>query len=102
MGFARSRFSLKFSIVLKTPYKTLSLSLVRKMKTQTREFGEKLKKPGPNSSLAVNFGLPHTLYLVPSIGPVPFGPCISRAQMGWAEMVWAQLGWAESGVYRFF
>ena len=28
MGFARSRFSLKFSIVLKTPYKTLSLKTV--------------------------------------------------------------------------
>jgi hypothetical protein len=27
MGFARSRFSLKFSIVLKTPYKTLSLTV---------------------------------------------------------------------------
>ena len=40
-----------------TKLKLTSLSLVRKIKTQTREFGEKLKKPGPNSSLAVNFGL---------------------------------------------
>ena len=45
----------------RTKLKLTSLSLVRKIKTQTREFGEKLKKPGPNSSLAVNFGLPHTL-----------------------------------------
>jgi hypothetical protein len=28
MGFARSRFSLKISIVLKTPYKTLSYVLL--------------------------------------------------------------------------